>query len=119
MFILDKIELRNFGLVKFIVGKLEVILGVVNMIILVVLFIVIICIERKCINIGILICVVGVGFIIDFGVKVVLLFLVDFYNYFIRVLLVVFGCFIIVVGFLVLLVINVGVVLNDIVLFII
>lgn len=116
---LDKTELRNFGLVKFIAGKPEVTPGVANMIILVVLFTAIICIERKRINIGTLICVVGVGPIIDLGVKVVSLFPVDSYNYFIRALLVVFGCFIIAVGFAVLSATNVGVAPNDIVPFII
>lgn len=116
---LDKTELRNFGLVKFIAGKPEVTPGVANMIILVVLFTAIICIERKRINIGTLICVVGVGPIIDLGVKVVSLFPVDSYNYFIRALLVVFGCFIIAVGFSVLSATNVGVAPNDIVPFII
>nr|WP_241392921.1 hypothetical protein [Clostridium saccharobutylicum] len=116
---LDKTELRNFGLVKFIAGKPEVTPGVANMIILVVLFTAIICIERKRINIGTLICVVGVGPIIDLGVKVVSLFPVDSYNYFVRALLVVFGCFIIAVGFSVLSATNVGVAPNDIVPFII
>lgn len=116
---LDKTELRNFGLVKFIAGKPEVTPGVANMIILVVLFTAIICIERKRINIGTLICVVGVGPIIDLGVKVVSLFPVDSYNYLVRALLVVFGCFIIAVGFSVLSATNVGVAPNDIVPFII
>lgn len=69
------------------------------MIILIVLFAVILLVERSRIKIGTLICVVGVGPIIDLGVKVVSYFPVESYNYFIKALLVVFGCLIIAIGF--------------------
>ena len=89
------------------------------MIILIVLFAIIFVVEKKRIKIGTLICVVGVGPIIDFGVKVVSFFPVESYNYVVRMLLVVFGCAIIAIGFAVLSAANVGVAPNDIVPFII
>jgi uncharacterized membrane protein YczE len=116
---LDKTSLKDLSLVKWIAGSAKVTPGVANMIIYLVLFIIIIFIERKRINIGTLICVVGVGPIIDIGVKVVSYFPVESYNYFVRASLVVFGCFIIAVGFSVLSATNVGVAPNDIVPFII
>jgi uncharacterized membrane protein YczE len=116
---LNKTSLREFFLVKWIAGSPQVTPGVANMIIYVALFIIILFVGRKRINIGTLICVVGVGPIIDFGVKVVSYFPVESYNYFIRALLVVFGCLIIAIGFSVLSATNVGVAPNDIVPFII
>lgn len=93
--------------------------GVANMIILIVMFAIILCTERKRINIGTLICVVGVGPIIDLGIKIMSYFPVESYNLFVKMLLVVFGCFIIAVGFSVLSASNLGVAPNDIVPFII
>ena len=116
---LDKTSLKKFFLVKWIAGFPQVTTGVANMIILVVLFAIILLVERKRINIGTLICVVGVGPIIDLCVKVVSYFPIESYNYIIRALLVVFGCFIIAVGFSVLSATNVGVAPNDIVPFLI
>lgn len=116
---LDKTSLKNFALVKLIAGSAKVTPGVANMIILVTLFTIILLVERKRINIGTLICVVGVGPIIDLGVKVVSYFPVESYNYFVRALLVAFGCLIIAIGFSVLSATNVGVAPNDIVPFII
>jgi uncharacterized membrane protein YczE len=116
---LDKTSLKDLLLVKWIAGSSQVTPGVANMIIYLALFIIIIFIERKRINIGTLICVVGVGPIIDLGVKVVSYFPVESYNYFFRALLVVFGCLIIAIGFSVLSATNIGVAPNDIVPFII
>ena len=116
---LNKTNLKNFSIVKLISGAAEVTPGVANMIILIVLFAIILLVERSRINIGTLICVVGVGPIIDLGVNVVSYFPVESYNYLIKMLLVLFGCFIIAVGFAVLSASNIGVAPNDIVPFII
>ena len=118
-FTLDKTGLKEFPLVKLIAGKAQVTTGVANMIILVILFCIILLVERKRIKIGTLICVVGVGPIIDLGVKVVSYFPVESYNYVIRALFVVFGCLIIAIGFSILSASNVGVAPNDIIPFII
>ena len=117
-FTLDKTGLKNLSIVQFISGKAEVTPGVANMIILVVLFVIIILVERKRIKIGTLICVVGVGPIIDFGTKVISYFPVESYNIVIKALLLLFGCLIIAIGFSVLSAANVGVAPNDIVPFI-
>lgn len=116
--ILDKTGFKDFSLVKLIAGKAQVTPGVANMIILVVLFCIILLVERRRIKIGTLICVVGVGPIIDIGVKVVSYFPVESYNYFTRVCLVVLGCLIIAIGFSILSASNVGVAPNDIIPFI-
>lgn len=116
---LNKTNLKNFSIVKLISGAAEVTPGVANMIILIVLFTIILLVEKSRINIGTLICVVGVGPIIDLGVNVVSYFPVESYNYLIKMLLVLFGCFIIAVGFAVLSAANIGVAPNDIVPFII
>jgi hypothetical protein len=118
-FALNKTGLKDFSLVKLISGSAEVTPGVANMIILVVLFVIIVLVEKNRIKIGTLICVVGVGPIIDIGVRLVSYFPVESYNYVIRALLVAFGCFIIAIGFSVLSASNVGVAPNDIVPFII
>jgi len=118
-FTLNKTGLKDFSLVKLISGVAEVTPGVANMIILVVLFAIILLVERNRIKIGTLICVVGVGPIIDIGVKVVSYFPIESYNYVIKALLVVFGCLIIAIGFAILSAANVGVAPNDIVPFII
>ncbi|WP_455796769.1 hypothetical protein [Clostridium butyricum] len=51
------------------------------MIILIVMFAIILCTERKRINIGTLICVVGVGPIIDLGIKIMSYFPVNLIIY--------------------------------------
>jgi len=116
---LNKTGLKNFSLVKLISGTNEVTPGVANMIILVILFTVIIIVEKNRIKIGTLICVVGVGPIIDLGVRLVSYFPVESYNYVAKVLLIAFGCLIIAIGFSILSATNVGVAPNDIVPFII
>lgn len=93
--------------------------GIANMIILSVLFCIILFVGRKYINIGTLICVVGVGPIIDLGVKVVSYFPVESCNIVVKALLVVLGCLIIAIGFSILSASDVGVAPNDIVPFII
>ncbi|EKY29275.1 YczE/YyaS/YitT family protein [Clostridium celatum] len=117
--VLNKTGLKDLSIVHAIAGKAEVTPGVANMIILIVLFTIIILVDRKHIKIGTLICVVGVGPIIDLGVKVVSYFPVESYNYFVRMLLVLAGCFIIAVGFSIMSASNIGVAPNDIVPFII
>ena len=97
--ILNRTSLKELSIVQLIAGKTEVTPGVANMIILIVLFTIIILVDRKKIKIGTLICVVGVGPIIDFGVRIVSYFPVESYNYLIRALLVLLGCLIIAVGF--------------------
>lgn len=116
---LDNTFLKNSTIVNMISGNQGVTPGVANMIILIVMFAIILCTERKRINIGTLICVVGVGPIIDLGIKIMSYFPVESYNLFVKMLLVVFGCFIIAVGFSVLSASNLGVAPNDIVPFII
>lgn len=118
-FTLNKTGLKDFSLVNLISGAAEVTPGVANMIILVVLFTIIVIVEKSRIKIGTLICVIGVGPIIDFGIKIVSYFPVETYNYIIKALLVVFGCLIIAIGFAVLSATNIGVAPNDIVPFII
>ncbi|MDO5793671.1 MAG: hypothetical protein Q4Q00_05690, partial [Turicibacter sp.] len=97
--VLDKTALKDFSIVQMIAGRAEVTPGVANMIILIVLFIGILIVDMKRIKIGTLICVVGVGPIIDLGVKAVSYFPIDSANIFIKMLLVLLGCFIIAVGF--------------------
>ncbi len=116
---LNKTGLKDFSLVKLISGKAEVTTGVANMIILIVLFAIILFVQRSRIKIGTLICVVGVGPIIDIGVKVVSYFPIESYNYFVKAFIVLIGCFIIAVGFAILSASNLGVAPNDIVPFII
>ncbi|MGN0145523.1 MAG: YitT family protein [Clostridium sp.] len=116
---LDKTGLSNNSIVNMISGNQGVTPGVANMIILVIMTTVILLIERKRINIGTLICVVGVGPIIDLGVKIISYFPVDTYNIFVKMLLVAGGCFIIAVGFSILSAANLGVAPNDIIPFII
>lgn len=116
---LNKTSLSSNAVVNMISGNKGVTPGVANMIILIFMFCAILFIERKRINIGTLICVIGVGPIIDLGVKIISYFPVESYNIFIRMLLVVFGCFIIAVGFSILSAANIGVAPNDIIPFII
>lgn len=117
--ILNKTGLQNLSIVNMIAGRAEVTPGVANMIILIVLFSGILIIDRKRIKIGTLICVVGVGPIIDLGVKVVSYFPVESANIIIKMLLVLLGCFIIAVGFSIMSESNMGVAPNDILPFII
>lgn len=93
--------------------------GNANMIILFVLFCIILLVERARIKIGTIICVVGVGPIIDLGVKAVSFFPIDSLNIVIKMLLVVFGCVLIAIGFSILAASNLGVAPNDIIPFII
>ena len=117
--VLDKTALKDFSIVQMIAGRAEVTPGVANMIILIVLFIGILIVDMKRIKIGTLICVVGVGPIIDIGVKAVSYFPIDSANIFIKMLLVLLGCFIIAVGFSIISASDIGVAPNDIVPFII
>ncbi|MBE6062230.1 MAG: hypothetical protein E7207_01395 [Clostridium butyricum] len=116
---LNKTALKDTSIVNMIAGTNTVTPGVANMIILVVLTAIILLVERKRINIGTLICVVGVGPIIDLGVKVISYFPVENTNLFVKMLLVLLGCCIIAIGFSVLSASNVGVAPNDIIPFII
>ena len=93
--------------------------GTANRIILVILFAIIFLVEKHRIKIGTLICVLGVGPIIDMSVNIVSKFPIESYGYPIKIGLVVLGCFIIAVGFSILSSTNVGVAPNDIVPFII
>jgi len=116
---LNKTGVKNFPIVKMIAGSAQVTPGVANMIILVVLFSIILIIDRKRIKIGTLICVVGVGPIIDLSVKAVSYFQIETYNYLLKGILVLVGCFIIALGFSILSASNLGVAPNDIIPFII
>ena len=117
--VLNKTGLKDLSIVHMITGRAEVTPGVANMIILIVLFIGILIVDRKRIKIGTLICVIGVGPIIDLGVKAVSYFPVESANILIKMLLVLFGCFIIAVGFSIMSESDIGVAPNDIVPFII
>lgn len=116
---LNNTGLKNFFLVRLIARTSQVTPGVANMIILVTLFVIILLIERKRINVGTIICVIGVGPIIDLGVRVVSYFPVDSYNIIVKSILVLVGCFIIAIGFSIQSASNLGVAPNDIVPFII
>ena len=116
---LNKTGLKDFSLVQMLAGKSEVTPGIANMIILMVLFLIILCTEKKRIKIGTLICVVGVGPIIDLGVNIISYFPVESYNYVIKMILLLAGCFIIAIGFSILSASNLGVAPNDIIPFII
>lgn len=117
--VLNKTGLKNLSIVHMISGSAEVTPGVANMIILIVLFIGILIVDVKKIKIGTLICVVGVGPIIDLGVKAVSYFPVESANIFLKMILVLAGCFVIAVGFSIMSAADIGVAPNDIVPFII
>lgn len=117
--VLNKTALKDLSIVQMISGRAEVTPGVANMIILIVLFIGILIVDMKRIKIGTLICVFGVGPIIDLGVKAVSYFPVESANIFVKMLLVLLGCFIIAVGFSIISESDIGVAPNDIVPFII
>ncbi|MFR1905693.1 MAG: YczE/YyaS/YitT family protein [Clostridium neonatale] len=116
---LNKTGLKDFSLVQMLAGKSEVTPGIANMIILMVLFVIILFTEKNRIKIGTLICVVGVGPIIDLGVNIISYFPVESYNYVIKMILLLAGCFIIAIGFSILSASNLGVAPNDIIPFII
>ena len=117
--VLNKTGLKDLSIVHMITGRAEVTPGVANMIILIVLFIGILIVDRKRIKIGTLICVIGVGPIIDLGVKAVSYFPIESANIFVKMLLVLGGCFIIAVGFSIMSESDIGVAPNDIIPFII
>ena len=117
--VLNKTGLRELSIVQMISGSAEVTPGVANMIILVILFIGILIVDMKKIKIGTLICVIGVGPIIDLSSKIVSIFPIASANFFIKMLIVVLGVFIIAAGFSLVSGSDVGVAPNDIVPFII
>lgn len=98
---------------------LKVTPGIANMIILFTLLCIILFVGRSYIKIGTLICVAGVGPIINFAVKTVSYVPIESYNIGVKVLLVVIGCIVIAIGFSILSATNVGMAPNDIVPFII
>ncbi|MEI3045706.1 MAG: hypothetical protein V8T82_08200 [Romboutsia timonensis] len=93
--------------------------GTANRIILVVLFSIILLLNENHIKIGTIICVIGVGPIIDLGVRVVSVLPVESYSYLLKMFLIALGCFIIAIGFSILSATKVGVAPNDIIPFII
>ena len=93
--------------------------GTANRIILVVLFSIILLLNKNHIKIGTIICVIGVGPIIDLGVRVVSFLPVESYSYLLKMFLIALGCFIIAIGFSILSATKVGVAPNDIIPFII
>ena len=82
--VLNKTGIQNLSIVNLIAGKPEVTPGVANMIILILLFIGILMIDRKRIKLGTIICVIGVGPIIDLSVKAVSYFPVESANILIK-----------------------------------
>lgn len=93
--------------------------GTANRIILVVLFSIILLLNKNHIKIGTIICVIGVGPIIDLGVRVVSVLPIESYSYLLKMFLIALGCFIIAIGFSILSATKVGVAPNDIIPFII
>ena len=93
--------------------------GTANRIILVVLFSIKLLLNKNHITIGTIICVIGVGPIIDLGVRVVSVLPVESYSYLLKMFLIALGCFIIAIGFSILSATKVGVAPNDIIPFII
>ena len=93
--------------------------GTANRIILVVLFSIILLLNKNHIKIGTIICVIGVGPIIDLGIRVVSVLPVESYSYLLKMFLIASGCFIIAIGFSILSATKVGVAPNDIIPFII
>ena len=93
--------------------------GTANRIILIVLFSIILLLNKSHTKIGTMICVVGVGPIIDLGVSMVSILPVESYNYLLKMFLIALGCFIIAIGFSMLSATKVGVAPNDIIPFII
>ena len=93
--------------------------GTANRIILVVLFSIILLLNKNHIKIGTIICVIGVGPIIDLGIRVVSVLPVESYSYLLKMFLIALGCFIIAIWFSILYATKVGVAPNDIIPFII
>ena len=93
--------------------------GTANRIILVVLFSIILWLNKNHIKIGTIICVIGVGPIIDLGIRVVSVLPVESYSYLLKMFLIALGCFIIAIGFSILSATKVGVAPNAIIPFII
>ncbi|NFG63477.1 MULTISPECIES: hypothetical protein [unclassified Clostridium] len=93
--------------------------GIANMCILFVLTIIIILIDRKKINIGTFICLVGVGPVIDLSISIFSRFNIQDCSMFVKALMIVLVNFIIAVGFSILSASDLGVAPNDIVPFII
>lgn len=93
--------------------------GTANRIILVVLFSIILLLNKNHIKIGTIICVIGVGPIIDLVIRVVSVLPVESYSYLLKMFLIALGCFIIAIGFSILSATKVGVAPNDIIPFII
>ena len=93
--------------------------GTANRIIFVVLFSIILLLNKNHIKIGTIICVIGVGPIIDLGIRVVSVLPVESYSYLLKMFLIALGCFIIAIGFSILSATKVGVSPNDIIPFII
>ena len=73
--------------------------GTANRIILIVLFSIVLLLNKSHIKIGTMICVVGVGPIIDLGISMVSTLPVESYSYLIKMFLIALGCFIIAIGF--------------------
>lgn len=93
--------------------------GKANIIILVILTCLIFIFGKSYINIGTLICVFGVGPVIDLALSIVSYVPIESYNIFIKGLLVVIGCLIVGIGFSILSATNLGMAPNDSVYFII
>lgn len=93
--------------------------GRANIIILIVLTCLIFVFGKSYINIGTLICVFGVGPVIDFALNIISFVPIESYNIFVKGLLVVFGCLIVGVGFSILSATSLGMAPNDSVYFII
>ena len=73
--------------------------GTANRIILIILFSIILLLNKSHIKIGTLICVIGVGPIIDLGISIVSILPIESYSYVVKMLLIALGCFIIAIGF--------------------
>jgi uncharacterized protein len=93
--------------------------GRANIVILVALTCMIFIFGRNYINIGTLICVFGVGPIIDFALSIISYLPIESYNIFVKALLVILGCSIVGVGFSILSASKLGMAPNDSVYFII
>lgn len=93
--------------------------GIANMCILFILTVGIILVDRKKINIGTFICLIGVGPVIDFSISIFSRFNIQDCNMLVKALIIVLVNFIIAVGFSILSATNLGVAPNDIVPFII
>ena len=100
-------------------GAKNVTPGTANRIILVVFFSIILLMNKSHIKIGTIICVIGVGPIIDMGIRIVSNLPVESYSYLLKMFLIALGCFIIAIGFSILSATEVGVAPNDIIPFII